>query len=85
MAHDALSPATLARISGETQRVVSFVEAGSGLQWIVFEGRSQPGSDFDSPPFLYFVSEVAIRRVYEFPEEWADLSPAELLHLSWQT
>ncbi|GEM_PF-1759029 len=84
MNREVMPLAALARISGPTERVISFVEPSTGLQWIVFEGRADRHDSADMSRCLFFVSEAAIRRVCRYPEGWAELSPAELLELSWQ-
>ena len=56
--------------------------APDGDWWTV---RALPASA--SPPrceSLVFESEIAIRRVTNFPPNWMDLSPEELFALSWR-
>ena len=63
-----------------TERV--FVDA-DGARWRVYE---QPFSTYDrrSGVSLIFANDAAVRRVREFPANWAELSDAELASLSWK-
>ena len=59
-----------------------FVDA-DGVRWRVFE---QAFSDYDRRRgnSLIFASDGAVRRVRDFPANWASLSDAELAKLSWK-
>ncbi len=60
----------------------NFVDADGAL-WAVYE---QVSGDYDrrSGRSLIFNSDFAVRRVRNFPENWIDLSVAELMELSWR-
>ncbi|MEO7457223.1 MAG: hypothetical protein ABIY52_13245 [Gemmatimonadaceae bacterium] len=60
----------------------TFIDS-EGSRWRVYE---QPFSDYDrrSGMSLIFASEGAVRRVRNYPANWADLSDEELLALSWK-
>jgi len=49
--------------------------------WQVFE---QPPLDDRSTPSLVFLSDVAMRRVRDFPARWWDLSDDALMAVSWR-
>jgi hypothetical protein len=51
----------------------------------VFE-RDAPATMPCDPPVrcLYFDSDVAVRRVCDYPSDWAALSDEELLRVSWR-
>lgn len=53
-----------------------------GAHWSIFE---QAFADFDRRRglSLIFSSESAVRRVRDYPSNWAQLSDAELMALSW--
>jgi hypothetical protein len=55
-----------------------------GTHWRVYE---QAFGDYDrrSGMSLIFASEAAVRRVRDFPPDWAELSDEELLALSWKS
>lgn len=59
-----------------------FVDA-EGIRWEVFE-RPHDAFDRRSGMSLIFVSEGAVRRVRQYPDNWMDLSPDELIALSWK-
>ena len=54
-----------------------------GAHWRVYE---QAFGDYDrrSGRSLIFNSEFAVRRVRDFPDNWLELSDAELIELSWK-
>jgi hypothetical protein len=54
----------------------------SGMSWRVFE---QPFSEYDrrTGSSLIFASELAVRRVRDYPNDWFTLSKAALERLSW--
>jgi hypothetical protein len=56
---------------------------GDGQRWIVSE---QPFSQYDrrSGYSLIFASELAVRRVRDYPDDWATLSDHALDALSWR-
>ena len=56
-----------------------------GRAWRVFE-RDAPATMPCDPPVrcLYFDSDVAVRRVCDYPNDWAMLSDEELLRVSWR-
>ena len=62
-------------------RVRSFLDA-DGLRWSVWE---QPFSAYDrrNGLSLIFSSELAVRRVRDYPADWAGLSDEALAKLSW--
>lgn len=55
----------------------------SGAEWTVVEQDTSelPGSL--GSRCLLFVSPSVIRRVWQFPPDWAELSAEELISLSW--
>jgi hypothetical protein len=59
-----------------------FVDA-EGTRWQVSE---RPFSDYDRRHglSLIFASEVAVRRVRDYPANWATLADDELFALSWR-
>lgn len=63
-----------------TERV--FVDE-DGARWRVFEQAFSP-YDRRSGTSLIFANDAAVRRVREFPSNWAELSDAELAALSWK-
>jgi hypothetical protein len=56
---------------------------GDGQRWIVSE---QPFSQYDRRGgySLIFASELAVRRVRDYPDDWASLSDHALDALSWR-
>jgi hypothetical protein len=54
-----------------------------GQRWIVCE---KPFSQYDrrSGLSLIFASELAVRRVRDYPDDWATLSDQALAALSWR-
>jgi hypothetical protein len=52
------------------------------MSWRVFE---QPFSEYDrrTGSSLIFASELAVRRVRDYPSDWFTLSEAALERLSW--
>jgi len=54
-----------------------------GQSWLVSE---QPFSEYDrrSGHSLIFSSELAVRRVRNYPSDWFTLSDADLAALSWR-
>ena len=65
----------------EPSRVRSFTD-DLGQDWLVSE---QPFSEYDrrSGFSLIFASELAVRRVRDYPSDWFTLPDAELAALSW--
>ena len=68
--------------SDESSRVRSFTD-DLGQDWLVSE---QPFSEYDRRRgfSLIFASELAVRRVREYPSDWFTLSDSELAALSWR-
>jgi hypothetical protein len=68
--------------SDERTRVRSFTDA-LGQRWLVSE---RPFSEYDrrSGFSLIFSSELAVRRVRNYPIDWFTLSDADLAALSWR-
>lgn len=68
--------------SDERPRTRSFTDE-LGQSWLVFE---QPFSEYDrrSGNSLIFSSELAVRRVRDYPLDWFLLSDDALVDLSWQ-
>ena len=68
--------------SVEPSRVRSFTD-DLGQDWLVSE---QPFSEYDRRRgfSLIFASELAVRRVREYPSDWFTLSDSELAALSWR-
>jgi len=67
--------------SDEQTRIRSFTD-DLGQTWLVSEG---PFSEYDrrSGSSLIFSSELAVRRVRDYPSDWFTLSDADLAALSW--
>ncbi|MDQ6633197.1 MAG: hypothetical protein M3Z10_00370 [Gemmatimonadota bacterium] len=65
-----------------SQAVRTFVD-GDGVSWRVHE---QAFSEYDRRKgrSLIFSSDGAVRRVRGYPDEWMQLSAAELSDLSWK-
>lgn len=70
------------RRSGERHRKRSFID-DLGQTWLVTE---QPFSEYDrrSGCSLIFSSELAVRRVRDYPSDWDTLSEPALVALSWR-
>ena len=68
--------------SEEQTRIRSFTD-DLGQDWIVSE---RPFSEYDrrSGSSLIFSSELAVRRVRDYPSDWFTLSDADLAALSWR-
>jgi hypothetical protein len=68
--------------SDESSRVRSFTD-DLGQDWLVSE---QPFSEYDRRRgfSLIFASELAVRRVRDYPSDWFTLSDHELAALSWR-
>ena len=68
--------------SNEQTRVRSFTD-DLGQIWLVSE---RPFSEYDrrSGASLIFSSELAVRRVRDYPSDWFTLSNADLAALSWR-
>jgi hypothetical protein len=68
--------------SGERPRTRTFTD-DLGQTWLVAE---QPFSEYDrrSGSSLIFSSELAVRRVRDYPSDWYTLSEAALVALSWR-
>ena len=66
---------------GQT-RIRSFTD-DLGQTWLVTE---RPFSEYDrrSGSSLIFSSELAVRRVRDYPKNWYALSDSELASLSWR-
>lgn len=67
--------------SGEQLPTRTFTD-DHGQTWLVTE---QPFSEYDrrSGSSLIFSSELAVRRVRDYPSDWYTLSDAALAALSW--
>ena len=68
--------------SAKETRVRSFTD-DLGQTWLVSE---RPFSEYDrrSGSSLIFSSELAVRRVRDYPGDWYALSDSELAALSWR-
>jgi hypothetical protein len=68
--------------STEQTRFRSFTD-DLGQTWLVSE---RPFSEYDrrSGSSLIFSSELAVRRVRDYPKNWYALSDADLASLSWR-
>lgn len=68
--------------SDDEARIRSFTD-DLGQTWLVSE---QPFSDYDrrSGFSLIFSSELAVRRVRNYPSDWFTLSEPDLAALSWR-
>lgn len=69
-------------VSHERTRFRSFTDE-HGQTWLVSE---RPFSEYDrrSGFSLIFASELAVRRVRDYPSDWFSLSDADLAALSWR-
>jgi hypothetical protein len=77
----AVGSAARATAPGSARRARSFRDDEGNL-WRVSE---QSVSEYDRRrgSSLIFENEIAVRRVRSYPEDWAELSDAELTKLSW--
>ena len=66
-----------------TQSHRTFSDA-AGRTWTVHEVLAESAPWARGPRCLLFASEVAIRRVWDYPEDWRLLSDAELEAQSWR-
>ena len=68
--------------SGDEARVRSFTD-DLGQTWLVSERRF---SEYDRRrgSSLIFSSELAVRRVRDYPSDWFSLSDGDLAALSWR-
>jgi len=68
--------------SDEQTRIRSFTD-DLGQTWLVSE---RPFSEYDrrSGSSLIFSSELAVRRVRDYPSDWFRLSDSDLAALSWR-
>ena len=66
-----------------TQSHRTFSDA-AGRPWTVHEVRAESALWARGPRCLVFASEAAIRRVWDYPEDWRRLSDAELEAQSWR-
>jgi len=68
--------------SAEQTRIRSFTD-DLGQTWLVTE---RPFSEYDRRTgfSLIFASELAVRRVRDYPSDWFTLSDADLAALSWR-
>jgi hypothetical protein len=68
--------------STEQTRVRSFTD-DHGQTWLVSE---RPFSEYDrrTGSSLIFASELAVRRVRDYPDDWYALSDTDLAALSWR-
>jgi len=68
--------------STEQTRVRSFTD-DLGQTWLVSE---RPFSEYDrrTGSSLIFASELAVRRVRDYPDDWFALSDIDLAALSWR-
>jgi hypothetical protein len=71
----------LANLLREAQRTARRLTA-DGEEWLVYE---LPPTAFDrrTSPSLVFESDVAVRRIRQYPPGWRSLSDNELFALSW--
>jgi hypothetical protein len=74
------TPTTSGKAIGQVRVFVD----DEGNRWRVSE---QPFSEYDRRRglSLIFSSESAVRRVRDYPRDWAALPDAELVRLSWQS
>jgi hypothetical protein len=81
--NDFLEPAPAAS-SRDTAEIVRHFEDADGVRWRVFE---QPFSDYDRRRglSLIFASDIAVRRVRDYPADWHTLSEDALHALSWKS
>ena len=73
---------TVVERSAEQTRIRSFTD-DLGQTWLVSE---RPFSEYDrrSGLSLIFSSELAVRRVRDYPSDWFALSDSDLAALSWR-
>ena len=64
-------------------QVSEFADA-DGVYWTVREvdGRTVPGAR--GPKCLVFDCQTVVRRVWNFPSNWRELPPEQLIALSWR-
>ena len=61
-----------------------FVDS-AGVDWRIYEFACVDVPAARGPQCLVFESDAAIRRVWNYPTNWKDLSSTELTALSWNT
>ena len=68
--------------SSRWPRAVEFID-GHGVRWRVVErdARGDPGARGEC--CLIFSSDEAVRRIWEYPAAWRELSATALASLSW--
>jgi hypothetical protein len=66
----------------ETGSVVFF--DGGGRRWQVTEASGATVPAARGPSCLIFASSEAVRRVWDYPDDWRELSAEELLAVSWR-
>lgn len=57
----------------------------SGARWSVWERDTRLDPGHRAASCLIFAHEETVRRVWSYPDNWRELSPAELFELSWAT
>jgi hypothetical protein len=79
---DSIESGTPSHSTSAAAQVRAFVDR-DGTRWQVTE---RPFADYDRRRglSLIFASDAAVRRVREYPANWATLSDDELLALSWK-
>jgi hypothetical protein len=66
-------------------RTVSVVDPDTTVRWSVSEivAFALPGAP--RATCLVFAADGVARRIWHYPANWADLSPRDMIKLSWQT
>lgn len=57
----------------------------TGVDWRIYEIPARRVPAPTGRTCLIFESDAAIRRVWNYPQDWHRLTPPELVELSWRT
>ena len=66
-------------------RVVETRDGPGTTRWTVYESSPSDLPGRVGQRSLIFASDMAVRRVWDFPADWRDLADESLLALSWKT
>jgi hypothetical protein len=77
------TPAPTPHRLGERRADRTYVTA-DGEEWRVFEVDAADIPGARGAHCLVFTSAVAVRRVWNYPDDWRRLTPRQLIELSWR-
>jgi hypothetical protein len=66
-------------------RAVTLLDPDTGKHWTVSEVLAVDLPGAPASACLVFDTNGLARRIWRYPANWADLSPRDLLRVSWQT